>query len=328
MDGPYLPGKIPVLFIHGLWSSPDAWLKMANSLQADPLIRARYQFWFAYYPTGAPLMVSATRLRLALHELYAAIDPRRSDPALDQMVVVGHSLGGVRSKQLLQSSGRTVEQGLLTRPLEQIAMSPESRTALSRLIYFEPERSIRRVVFIAAPHRGSNTANQLIGRLGSMLVRRPGDLDALHAEIVALNGPDVLQPFYRRRPPSSIDNLAWESPILKALSELPMAPGVPYHSIVANLFPEGPPSLWTDGVVSYESAHLDRSESEIMIQHNHFANDTPEATAEVRRILRLHLGAERQDRRQAAALRTALLNGRRRMPQPAWPTRSSAIDRP
>ncbi len=69
--------------------------------------------------------------------------------------------------------------------------------------------------------------------------------------------------------------MTWESPILKTLSELPIAPGVPYHSIVANLFPGGPPGLWTDGVVSYESAHLDGAESEVMIRHNHFANDTP-----------------------------------------------------
>ena len=100
----------------------------------------------------------------------------------------------------------------------------------------------------------------------------------------------MFQPAYRRRAPNSIDNLAWESPILKALSALPITPGVPYHSVVANLFPDGPPRLWTDGVVSYESAHLDGAESEMMVRHNHFANDTPEAAAEVRRILRLHLG--------------------------------------
>ena len=207
--------------------------------------------------------------------------------------IVGHSLGGVLSKQLLQRSGRRIEQGLLTRPLNEVAMSPETRATLSRLLYFEPEPSIRRAVFICAPHRGSNTANQLAGRLSSTLVRRLGDVDALHEEIIALNGPEVFQPAYRRRPPNSIDNLTWESPILKALSELPIAPDVPYHSIVANLFPDGSPGLWTDGVVSYESAHLDGSESEIMVRHNHFANDTPEAATEVRRILRLHLGAAR-----------------------------------
>ena len=52
MREPYQPGKIPVMFVHGLSSSPDAWMRMANDLQSDPLIRSRYQFWFAYYPVG------------------------------------------------------------------------------------------------------------------------------------------------------------------------------------------------------------------------------------------------------------------------------------
>src|SRR5262249_35133520 len=150
-----------------------------------------------------------------------AIDPARQDGALDQMVVVGHSLGGVLSKQLIQTSGRRLEQSLFTRPFDQVAMSPETRRKLSQLLYFEPVPSIRRAVFLAAPHRGSNVANQWLGRLGSALVRRSDDIVALHAEILSRNGPEAIQPFYRRRAPSSIDNLEYDSPILAALSELP-----------------------------------------------------------------------------------------------------------
>jgi hypothetical protein len=289
MDGPYQPGKIPVLFIHGLWSSPDAWLVMANRLQADPLLRAHYQFWFAYYPTGAPLLISAGRLRRSLQDLRAAVDPGHADRALDRMVVVGHSLGGVVSKQLLQSSGRRIEQALLTVPIDTVAMQPETRRLLSSYLYFTPEPSFARAVFIAAPHRGSNVASRSIGRLGSLLVRRPGDIAAVHAEVIALNGPAVLQPAYRERPPSSIDNLEWDSPILKGLSELPINPEVPYHTIVANLFPGAPSERWTDGVVAYPSTHLDGAASEVMIRHHHFVNETIEAAAEVRRILALHL---------------------------------------
>jgi pimeloyl-ACP methyl ester carboxylesterase len=291
MQAPHQPGKIPVLFVHGLWSNPEAWLVMANRLQNDALIRDRYEFWYAFYPTGAPLMVSAVRLRRELHDLRAAIDPRHDDPALDQMVVVGHSLGGDLTKQLVQSSGQTLEGALFTRPFDQVQMSPESRNTLARMLYFEPVPSVRRAVFLCAPHHGSNTANRLIGRFSSMLVRRASDIEALHAEIIRLNGPEVLTPEYRRRPPSSIDNLKWDSPMLKALSELPISPDVPYHSIVATLVPNAPTSLWTDGVVSYESAHLDGAQSELVVRHNHFANVTPEATAEVHRILRLHLDA-------------------------------------
>ena len=146
---------------------------MANGLQADPRVRGAYQFWFAYYPTGAPLMISASRLRQSLHDFRRRLSTRGGATLrLDQMVVVGHSLGGVLSKQLLESSGGSIEKALLTRPLAAVAMSPETRAALTRYVYFEPEPSIRRAVFIAAPHRGSNTANQLIGRLGSTLVER------------------------------------------------------------------------------------------------------------------------------------------------------------
>jgi len=291
LQEPHQRGKIPVLFVHGLSSNPGAWLLMVNRLQADPAIRDHYEFWYAFYPTGAPLMVSAVRLRRELHAAREAIDPRHEDAALDQMVAVGHSLGGVLSKQLLLRSSRELERMLFTRPFDQVEMSPHSREVLASLLYFEAVPSVRRTIFIAAPHRGSNTANQLIGRISSMLVRRDDDLEAIHAEVLALNGPEVLTPAYRRRPPSSIDNLEWDSPILSALSRLPIAPGVPYHSIVANLFPSAPARFWTDGVVPYESAHLDGAESEIMVKHDHTVNDAPEATAEVHRILRLHLGA-------------------------------------
>ncbi|MHC5539840.1 esterase/lipase family protein [Singulisphaera rosea] len=292
MRSPYQPGRIPVLFVHGLFSSPLSWLPMMNRLQADPLLRERYQFWFAYYPTGAPVGFSAQRLRQTLHELRGAIDPSHSDPSLDRMVVVGHSLGGVLSKQMIQSSGRKLEQALFTRPLGEVSMPAGTRETLSRLLYFEPEPSIARAIFICAPHRGSNTANRLVGRLSSSLVQRRGKIEAMHAEVLERNGPEVFQEAYRRRPPNGIDNLTYDSPVLKALSELSLAPGVPYHSIIASLFPEASPDHWTDGVVTYESAHLDGATSESLIRHNHFANETPEAAAEVRRILRLHIGVE------------------------------------
>jgi pimeloyl-ACP methyl ester carboxylesterase len=291
MHGPYKPGRIPVLFIHGLWSSPEAWLRMANRLQADPVLRTRYQFWYAYYPTGAAVAVSAMRIRRELQALRDAFDPQYADAAFDQMVVVGHSLGGVLSKLMIQSSEHEIERAVFTRPLDQITMSPASREMLEKLAFFEPVPSIRRAVFISAPHRGSNMANRVIGRLGSSLVRKSGDVVAIHDEILAANGPEVFTPAYREWPPTGIDNLAWESPILKATADMPTAPGVPYHSIIGNVVPHTPQRYWTDGVVSYESAHLYGAQSELVIKHNHFANETPEAAAEVRRILRLHLAS-------------------------------------
>src|SRR5213075_1922361 len=42
---PYDPDRIPVVFVHGLISTPFDWVQTINGLQADPEIRKRYQFW-------------------------------------------------------------------------------------------------------------------------------------------------------------------------------------------------------------------------------------------------------------------------------------------
>ncbi len=60
---PYDPKRIPVLMVHGLWSSPLTWMDMFNDLRSFPEIRERYQFWFYLYPSGQPFWLSATQLR-------------------------------------------------------------------------------------------------------------------------------------------------------------------------------------------------------------------------------------------------------------------------
>ncbi len=55
---PYEPGKIPVVFVHGLMSSPEAWDNAMNDLRGDPELRKRYQFWMFFYSTGNPILAS------------------------------------------------------------------------------------------------------------------------------------------------------------------------------------------------------------------------------------------------------------------------------
>ena len=51
---PYQPGKIPLVFVHGLLSDPTTWVTMANELRVRPEIRKRYQLWAFEYHTGEP----------------------------------------------------------------------------------------------------------------------------------------------------------------------------------------------------------------------------------------------------------------------------------
>ena len=63
---PYVRGKIPVIFIHGLWSTPWSWGRTIAALQTDPSLNSRYQFWTFGYSTGDPIPYSATLLSAIL----------------------------------------------------------------------------------------------------------------------------------------------------------------------------------------------------------------------------------------------------------------------
>lgn len=54
------------------------------------------------------------------------------------------------------------------------------------------------------------------------------------------------------------------------------------------LSPDSPPGHRTDGLVSYESAHVAGAASERLVTAGHFCQDRPEVISEVRRILLEH----------------------------------------
>jgi pimeloyl-ACP methyl ester carboxylesterase len=41
---PYERGRIPVIFVHGLWANPWSWSRMIESLEGDATLRSHYQF--------------------------------------------------------------------------------------------------------------------------------------------------------------------------------------------------------------------------------------------------------------------------------------------
>ena len=102
---PYEPRKIPVVMVHGLASVPLAWIPMINELLRDPVIHDRYQFMLYMYPTGVPLPIAAAGLREMLLQAKQMYDPNGQDPAFDQMVLLGHSMGGLLSHAMAVDSG-------------------------------------------------------------------------------------------------------------------------------------------------------------------------------------------------------------------------------
>lgn len=280
---PYDRDKIPVVLVHGLKSSAFTWRQLTNEIWGDPELERRYQIWHYMYPTGSPILFNAADLREALAQVRRDLDPEGDDPAMQDMVLIGHSMGGLLSKLMIQESGERLWDGLFTRSFGSLALTPEERRQAERIYFFKPVPSVRRVVFIATPHRGSELAGGWLARWVSSAVSLPRRFVALRQRLNAIAAPKIFSTLL----PTSIDVLSPAHPVIQALAAIPPRPGVPYNSIVGDRLGAGRLD-GSDGVVPDWSSHLDGAESELVIASGHNAHEHPAALNEVRRILRLH----------------------------------------
>jgi len=281
---PYQPGRIPVVFVHGTASSPARWAEMLNELQNDPDLWGRYQFWLFTYNTGNPIAYSGGLLADALRKVVANFDPQGKDPALQKMVVIGHSQGGLLTKLLVVDSGNRFWDNAFSVPIAQLQISPETKEILKRSLFFTPLPFVKQVVFIATPHRGSFVAGGWIGSLTGKLISLPAKLLNPMQELIIKN-PQASAFRSMKDLPRSTDNMDPKNKFIKALAAMPVAPGVTVHSIIAVEDPDDPREKWNDGVVKYSSAHLEGVASELIVHSSHSTQSEPQTIEEVRRIL-------------------------------------------
>ncbi|HET6178263.1 MAG TPA: hypothetical protein VFE61_15110, partial [Candidatus Sulfotelmatobacter sp.] len=167
---PYDPDRIPLVFVHGLISTPFDWAQTINGLQADPEIRKHYQFWVFAYPTGNPVLYSALRLRQEL----AKVD--KLYPNHKGYVLVGHSMGGLLSQAQVTTVTRADWEKTLGALGMELFATLKPADLVAKATTFKANPRIKRVVFICTPHRGSKMASGGIGSLAISLISLPADL--------------------------------------------------------------------------------------------------------------------------------------------------------
>jgi pimeloyl-ACP methyl ester carboxylesterase len=283
---PHRPGRFPVVLVHGTASSAARWADVVNDLSSDPQIRDRFEFWFFAYETGNPIPYSALQLRQALQQAVASLDPAGKDAALRDMVLIGHSQGGLLVKMAAIDTGSRLWDGISRKPLDQLKVEPDTRQLLQQSLFLEPEPFVGRVVFVATPHRGSYLAEYSLGRFVGGLVRLPFNLLRASGDLVTDN-PDAFRFDPTRTRFGSVYGMTPGSPLITGLADIPVAPGIPAHSIVA-VRGDGPVADGSDGVVLYQSAHIDGVESELIVRSGHSVQSNPQTVLELRRILLLH----------------------------------------
>lgn len=283
----YEPGKIPVVFVHGLLSDATTWSAMTAALAADPGIAARYQFWLYNYPTGVPYIKSGGELRSELAAAVQRLDPEGQDAALRRMVVVGHSMGGLLAKLQATGSGPALWDAVFKVPFDQFQTDPATREKLRQVFFFEPQPFVAQVIFIATPHDGSYWSEGTVGRLGARLVEFPAHMRKNFNKLVQENRL-ALPEDAPTSPPTSVEHLSPGNAVVRAVRDLPFGRHVGVHTIHGEI-PRLLSSQRGDGVVPASSAHLADADSELVVPTSHWTiHHDARTIEEVRRILHQH----------------------------------------
>jgi pimeloyl-ACP methyl ester carboxylesterase len=288
---PYERGKVPVVLIHGLWGSPRNWQRMIEDLEARSVLRTRCQFWTFQYASGDSILYSAHLLRQSLRQARRVFDPDASDAAFDRMVVVGHSLGGILAKMMVQSGGPRLWQTVCARPFDQVALPPEERRILRETFFYKPVPEVRRVIFVATPHRGTPLADGRLRELATRLCWQSDRFRRAQEVLLSHNEPDMFATGFPGEFATSAAELAPNHPLLLKLGDLVIDRSVRSHSVISDLR-DPPKPNGTDGIVPFRSAHLDGVASELLIHGVHLCLNSPFVIEEIGRILLEHLGNE------------------------------------
>ncbi len=278
MVQPYDPDRIPVIFVHGLISTPRMSRNVINEIETDPTLRSRYQYLAFSYPTGNPPAYSAMRLREEMAK-YHQLNPKPR-----KFVLIGHSMGGLLSRMQATTVTRESWDVIGKDKAKRFFKDVKKGDLVDRCAIFEANPQVAREVFICTPHRGSTMAVGRIGDLGMHLISLPLDLTSsltgsFGNSVAAITGDP-------KRMPNSVTGLAPSNPMLKVLESSPMH--APYHTIVGDCC-RGVMPKSSDGVVDYSSSRLNKARSERIVPGPHGSCELPQTIVELRRILHIHL---------------------------------------
>ena len=288
----FVPEKIPVVFVHGLDSAPHIWRNAVNEIFADPKLNERYTPLLFMYPSGMAVPMAAAHLRRSLDLYRSRWDPQHRASGFDQMVIVGHSMGGLLTRLQVMDSGEDLWKAFFSKPPSQITwIEDDDKVRLEQSLKFTSYPSVTRVVFVAVPHKGSDIADLSIVRLAIRLIRVPTNTAKYVAQAMtqetSLINPALLR--FHALGMRSVDMLSPQHPYFIAMNK--RAIKTPFHSIVGNRGKDlGDKS--SDGIVPYWSSHLPGAISEEIVPYGHRCTLKKETVEEISRILHLHL-AER-----------------------------------
>ena len=285
---PYNPNKKVIVLVHGLASSPEAWIRLTNDIMGDKVLRENYQVWQVFYSTNMPITESRFQIYALLKQSFAQVNANAS--AKNDAVLIGHSMGGIIARLLV--SDADVTQKALSMMSNRQLNKYKNVPIVSQRMNIQDIPNFSRAIFLSAPHHGTAYADLWFTRAARKVIKLPGSFltavgDTLQSQEHDFS--DLAKQIDQGLIQNGPSDLSYKSKFMVLTSDIVPRKGLLFHSIMGNNTDSNDPNVITDGVVPYKSAHLDGAVSEKIIKGGHSIQETPEAVLELRRILRLHL---------------------------------------
>lgn len=285
---PYNPNKKIIVLVHGLASSPEAWIAVTNDIMGDAILREHYQVWQIFYSTNMPILESRFQIYALLKQAFGSLNPK--DAAAQDAVLIGHSMGGIISRLLVSDADISKQALELMNNRQQTRL--RKHAVIGERLKMKPIENFDRAIFLAAPHRGTDYADRWFTLAARKIIKIPATFLTTLADTLASYDVD-LKDFVKTLTNDVIQNgpsdLSKKSKFMELTASIPPEKGLVFHSIMGNITKSDDPNVITDGIVPYKSAHLDGAVSEKIFTGGHSIQETPEAVLELRRILRQHL---------------------------------------
>ncbi|UYF74321.1 alpha/beta fold hydrolase [Acinetobacter ursingii] len=285
---PYNPNKKVIVLVHGLASSPEAWIALTNDIIGDSILREHYQVWQVFYSTNMPILESRFQIYALLKQAFGGLNP--NDPADKDAVLIGHSMGGIISRLLVSNADISQSALSMMSPYQQAKL--KKHPIVSERLKIQPITNFDRAVFMSSPNRGTDFADLWFTRAARKIIKLPGAFLGAVTDTITnqdIDAKDILTRIDKGLIQNGPSDLSHKSKFMALTEDINPPKGFVFHSIIGNKTNSKDPDVMTDGIVPYKSAHLDGAKSEVIIKGGHSIQETPEAVLELRRILRQHL---------------------------------------
>lgn len=173
-----------------------------------------------------------------------------------QMIIIGHSQGGLLAKLTATDTGDKLWRIISQTNINDLPVDKKTREVLQTNFFFKPLPCVSEVIFIATPHRGSYQNTSFVQNFLNRFIKLPYELVSTSANLLKLKETIQLPEQLRNGVPTSLNGMSTDNPFMLALADIPTAPGIKAHSIIAIRGNDQPPN-GEDGVVKYTSAHVD-----------------------------------------------------------------------